>query len=75
MARKYVQIKRYSGLSDSEKEGLQSQYLWGRSIDYRSDPTKLTILPRTTKNSGTVVVDLVKWMDRYSRAMKDLAVL
>lgn len=56
---KHIQLDRFSGgLSYSSKEGLQSSYLWGQSINYREDPTKLTILPRTTKESGSVYNDL-----------------
>jgi len=69
MAVKFLEVKRFAGISDSEKEGLTSQYLWARSVDYRSDPTKLTILPRTTKSSGSVVVDLPMVGERYSTDM------
>ena len=66
MSVRYIEIKRFQGIADSEKEGLKSQYLWGESIDYRTDPTKLTILPKTTKDSGSTVVDLPMWGERYS---------
>src|SRR3990167_7134039 len=69
MARQFFLDKRFAGIADSEKEGLRSQYLWARSVDYRSDPTKLTILPKTTKSSGTTVVDLPMWGERYSTDM------
>src|SRR3990170_2884133 len=65
MARQIIQIKRYAGgIADSEKEGLTSSFLWARSCDYRTDLGKLTILPRTTKNSGTVVTGLILDGDR-----------
>lgn len=64
MAKQIIQVNRYQGISYSEKEGPRSSYLFGRSVDYRTDPTKLTILPRTVKESGSVVTDLPKWADR-----------
>ena len=65
MAREIIPINRFSGISDSEKEGAQSSYLFGQSIDHRTDPTKFTILPRTAKVSGTIVVDLPMDATRY----------
>lgn len=59
MARDIIQQSRFQGISYSEKEGVQSSFVFARSMDYRSDPTKLKILPKTAKQSGTVVTDLV----------------
>src|SRR5512139_3633337 len=64
MSRQIIPISRFQGLSDSEKEGLTSQFLFARSVDYRTDPSKLTLLPRTEKDSGTVVTDLILDGDR-----------
>jgi hypothetical protein len=64
MARQIIPIDRFSGLSDGDKEGLQSSFLWARSVDYRSDPRKLMLLPKTMKASGTVVTDLIVAGDR-----------
>src|SRR3990167_4979598 len=62
----YVSQNRFAGgISYGEKEGLKSSYLFGRSVDYRTDPHKLTILPRTNKVSGTVVTDLILDATRY----------
>lgn len=49
------------GIADFNREGIQDSYAFGRSIDYRSDPQQLTLLPRTIKESGTIVTDLPKW--------------
>lgn len=49
------------GISDAEKEGIQSSFVWGRSVDFRSDPGKITLLPRTVKESGTIMLDMPKW--------------
>ena len=52
------------GISDGEKLGLPNSFKFGRSIQFRDDPSKITILPRTTKDSGTVVTELIKRADR-----------
>lgn len=65
MAKQIIQQKRFSGISYSEKEGIKSSFVFARSLDYRTDPTKLTILPRTEKVSGTVVTDLILDATRY----------
>lgn len=49
-----------NGISDFEKEGLADSYSKGRSIDHRSDPRSLTLLPKTIKESGTVIQGLPK---------------
>ena len=59
MARQILPQSRYQGISYSEKEGRRSSFLFAKHADYRSDPTKLTILPRTTKISGSVIIDLI----------------
>src|SRR3990167_7844809 len=65
MARIFLPQSRFAGgLSYSEKEGVKSSFLWGRSIDHRSDPTKIKILPKTTKVSGSTVTDLIMDGDR-----------
>jgi hypothetical protein len=66
MSRTTLEIKRYAGLSDSDKEGIKSSYRWAECLDYRTDPTKLTLLPRTVKESGSVVLGLPMVGERYS---------
>lgn len=67
MARQIISSSRFSGgLSYGEKEGLNSSFLWAKSMDYRSDPGTLKILPKTAKVSGTVVKDLIMDGDRQS---------
>jgi len=66
MARRLIAQSRFSGLSYGEKEGLNSSFLWAKSMDYRTDPSKLKILPRTEKVSGSVVEDLIMCGDRQS---------
>lgn len=49
-----------AGISDYTSEGVEGSYAFGRSIDHRTDPRAITLLPRTVKESGTVVTDLPK---------------
>ncbi len=55
-----------NGISDFQKEGAPDTYYFGRSIDHRTDPRGITLLPRTLKESGTVVTDLIKWFENVS---------
>lgn len=64
MAKKSVKsYERFiGGISDFEHESMiQSGYAFGRSVDVRSNPNHVTLLPKTIKESGTVVTDLIKW--------------
>lgn len=51
----------FDGISDFSKSGSEASYQSGRSIDHRSDTRSITLLPRTLKESGTVVTGLPKW--------------
>lgn len=56
-----------SGIADYDKESvLPNAVAWMRSIDFRSDPRKLTILPATQKESGSVYQGLPKWHTQRS---------
>ena len=50
-----------AGISFSEKQGAPNSYAFGKSIDHRSDPKALTILPKAVKDSGSIVTDLPMW--------------
>ncbi len=50
------------GIADyTRDEQIPNSFAFARSIDYRSDPYNLTLLPRTIKDSGSIVIDLPKW--------------
>lgn len=50
------------GIADYDKESLVPDGVaWLRSVDYRTDPRRITILPRTVKESGTVYQNMPKW--------------
>jgi hypothetical protein len=55
------------GISEYLKEvsafQVPSQFYFGRSVDFRNDPQALTLLPGALKESGNVVIDLLKWAD------------
>jgi hypothetical protein len=52
----------FEGIADFAKTGGPAAYQLGRSIDHRTDTRSITLLPRTVKESGTVVTGLVKWI-------------
>lgn len=52
----------FEGIADFPKTGGPASYQLGRSIDHRTDTRSITLLPRTVKESGTVVTGLVKWI-------------
>ena len=55
-----VIIDRFQGgISPSKKEGPPGSYAFGRSIEIREESSALTILPKTTKESGTLIKNLV----------------
>ena len=54
--------ERFSGgIAHDLKEGQANSFYFGRSLDFRSEPSIVKILPKTTKESGDTVVDLIKW--------------
>lgn len=52
-----------SGIADFVKDGPDDSYAFGRSVDHRSDPKSIKLLPRSIKESGNVVIDLVHWFE------------
>lgn len=49
-----------AGIADSPRNVPNDGIAFGRSIDVRSDQRQITLLSKTTKESGTVVTDLIK---------------
>lgn len=62
--RSLVVTENHGGLSTDLKQGPQHSFAYSRGIDFRKSPTALTFLPRTVKESGSVVVDLITEMVR-----------
>jgi len=62
MSKKVREYKGYfEGIADFPKTGGEASYRLGRSVDHRTDTRSLTLLPKTIKESGSVVTDLSKW--------------
>jgi hypothetical protein len=62
-ANKRVPITLFNGgLADAEKLGIPGAFGGGRNLDIHQDPNQLTLAPKTTKESGSVITGLVKWM-------------
>lgn len=64
---KIINLSRYvSGISDFPKEGLDPYvYQDGISIDHRHDPRAITLLPKTIKESASIITDLPMWAALY----------
>lgn len=52
------------GIADLSKNSPDTEFAFGRSLDVRTDPFHPTILPRTVKESGGIITDLIKDGDR-----------
>jgi hypothetical protein len=54
------------GIADFDAtSSVNNAYAFGQSVDVRSNPRQFTLLPRTIKESGTVITDLPKWCETY----------
>jgi hypothetical protein len=63
MAKKILAQKYFNGgISESEKEGIQGSFFFGQKLNILADPSQLSILPATVKDSGATVVDLPMWI-------------
>ena len=64
MSKKLWVIDRFfGGQSESAKEGSKGSFLYGDRLDLRTDLNALGVNVKTTKDSGTVVTDLPKWIE------------
>lgn len=52
------------GIADSKKFGEPGFCRFTRGLDFRSDPAQMTVLPRASLISGTVIKGLPMWHDR-----------
>lgn len=52
------------GISDLTKNAPEPEYGFGRSVNFRTDPYRMTILSKTVKESGDKITDLIKDGDR-----------
>jgi len=67
MAKNPIPYSNFSGgIADFKRDGIPNSYAFGRSIDVRSDPSTITVLPKTIKESGSTITDLPKWAETYT---------
>lgn len=52
----------FGGQASSNKQGTDASFAYSRHADFRKDPSAYSILPRTTKESASVVTGLVTEM-------------
>src|SRR3990167_7042278 len=63
MKRILSQERFWGGISHDLKESPANSFYFGRSLDFRSEPSIVKILPKTAKESGSTVVDLIKFFE------------
>lgn len=59
MKNPWTQDRFDGGMSSDLKVGIANSFYYARHMDFRKSPTQLTLLPATTKESGTVVTGLI----------------
>lgn len=59
----WTQKKWYSGMSNYPKEDFPYGFARSQAIDFRTDPQAIGLMPASLNESGSVVIDLVKWFD------------
>lgn len=70
MAIRTNQLAKFSGgIAAFEHEGIPFSVAFMRSLNFRTDPRKLTLLPRTIKESGSVIQALPKWQQNYDATL------
>jgi len=58
----WILDKFHGGLATGDKIGIAGSFYSGQNLDIHSEPDKLQIMPKTTKDSGDIVTDLVLFM-------------
>lgn len=65
MGRRVLSITNWSdGRSNNRKEGPTNSFGDSQAVDFRSDPSSLTVLPRAVKESGTVITSEITQFER-----------
>ena len=60
MTKQTVSISSWvGGQSSDDQEGQPKSFAYSKHLDFRKSPSRLTVLPKLTKNSGSTVTDLV----------------
>jgi hypothetical protein len=64
MSKRILNIKNFhGGISESEKVGIAGAFYFGERLNIYDEPSKVKIMPKTTKVSGSTVTGLVKWIE------------
>ncbi len=53
----------FGGITEASKEGSKGSFVHGENLDLVTDLTGLGVNIKTTKDSGTVITDLPKWIE------------
>src|SRR3990167_7740240 len=73
MKRILSQERFWGGISHDLKESPANSFYFGRSLDFRSEPSIVKILPKTAKESGSEVDGLIKWFEPVGTDMYSYA--
>ena len=65
MGKIFLQNKFWGGIAEGSKVGYEGAFQNGIGIDYQTDPDRITVLPKLSKDSGNSVTDLIKWALTY----------
>lgn len=60
----------FGGMSTDQELGGDAQFYYGKNLDFRKKPSSLTLLPKPTKASANVVVDLVQAIDQLDSGVR-----
>lgn len=52
----------FGGKATSSKQGTEASFAYSRHIDFRKDPSAYSVLPKTVKETGSVVTGLITQM-------------
>lgn len=64
MAQQHIDLTSFEGgISQSQKVGLKGSGRFMKKLDIYNDQSYMIPFPKSTKVSGTTVLDLVKWME------------
>lgn len=60
----------YGGMSTDKFLGSKAQFYYARHLDFRKQPSNLSVLPAPTKTDGGVVVDLLQDMTQINSGVR-----
>lgn len=58
--RTLTNISRVGGYSFDQKQGVQTSFAYGQSVEFRKKPSEVYLKPRTVKESGSTVVTEIR---------------